>query len=155
MNTTANRTWLFPEIPVVQRNGDGGGWRWAARPINRGPGPRASQRGSGVQLSLEASPAAGLSRALSHGPQPGGSPAPKLLQPEALSQARPRGPLRPPQGPPTVRIQGGASGGPHLTSALRNRSPTSRSLSGGHSPRHQLPAASLPATAPCSQPWEP
>lgn len=111
--------------------------------------------GSGVQLSLEASWAARLGRALSHGLQPGGSPALKLLQPEALSQARPHSHPRPPQGPPTVRTQGGASRGPHLTSALQNRLPISRSLSGGHSPRHQLPATSLTATALCSQPQEP
>lgn len=125
----------------------------ANNPRPRAPGEPEGFWSAAVPGGLPSSP--GLSRAFSHGPQPGGSPAPKLLQPEALSQARPRGHLRPAQGPPTVQIQGGALGGPHLTSAFRNRSPTSRSLSGGHSPRHQLPAASLPATAPCSQPWEP
>ena len=59
VNTTANRTWLFPEIPVVQR--DGGAGRLEVGCTGHKPKPRALDEprgGSGVQLSLEASPAA-------------------------------------------------------------------------------------------------
>ena len=155
VNTTANRTWLFPEIPVVQRESGG---RLGVGCLRNQPRPCAWDR---PRVGRSAAVPGGLpspprrSRALSHGPQPGGSPAPKLLQPEALSQARPHGHSRAPQGPPTVRTQGGGSEGPHLTSAPWNRSPLSRSRPGRHGPRHQLPATSLPATAPGSQPRNP
>ena len=149
MNTTANRTWLLPEIPVVQRGR-----------VNT-PGAKAWNNpggGSGGQLSPEASPAGGRSRALSHGPQPGGSPAPKLLQPEAVSRARPHGHPQHPQGPPAVRIQGGASGGPPLdlwppeqvaclrlpSWPLQSTSPTSSHLPACHSSLFPAPATLRP-----------
>ena len=50
MNTTANRTWLLPEIPVVQRGRVGGSWRWATGSIHQGPRP-----GTSLEVALEGS----------------------------------------------------------------------------------------------------
>lgn len=152
VKTTANRTWLFPEIPVVQRESGGRlgvGCLRNQPPPSAGDGPE-SARSAAVPGGLPSPPR--RSRALSHGPQPGGSPAPKLLQPEALSQARPHGHSRAPQGPPTVRTQGGGSEGPHLTSAPepvaalplpsrppRSTSPTPSHLPACHSSRFPAP----------------
>ena len=118
------------------------------------PGAKAWDKpggGSGGQLSLEASPAAAgtglFPTAHSQGAaRPQSYSSPRLCPGLGLAAT-----------PNTLRVllQSGSKLGtredPPLTSGLRNRSPASRSLPGRHSPRHQLPATSLLAPAPCSQ----
>lgn len=118
MNTTANRTWLLPEIPVVgrERGSQGAGCTEEKLRPSTLDGPACWQFWrAAVPGGLPSPPCP--SRVLSHGPQPGGSPAPELLQPEAPSQARPHGHPPVPAGSSQVQTPGGASEGPHLTSA--------------------------------------